>query len=92
MDKLLKGIETLIEWFSLLKIIASPLLAGGVLGLVAFLYFSGLTGIIACTVCVLTGLIAGIWLVKRIRKKQNAVDFNARVYASPDVNEAVKQK
>ncbi|MDI9339393.1 MAG: hypothetical protein QM534_02380 [Sediminibacterium sp.] len=90
MDKLLKGIETLIEWFSMLKIIASPLLAGGLLGLFTFLYNPGLPGIIAFAVCALAGLLIGIWLVTRIKRKQNAVEFNARIHASPDINEAIK--
>ena len=79
----------LVGW---LQIVASPLLAGLVLG--AIVYFSNPTTLrllIAIGV-VLISLIIGIVFATRIWKKQGTMHFVSRVMASPELDNLDEEK
>ena len=79
----------LVGW---LQIVASPLLAGLVLG--AIIYFSNPTTLrllIAIGV-VLISLIIGIVFATRIWKKQGTMHFVSRVMASPELDNLDEEK
>lgn len=79
----------IVGWF---QIVASPLLAGLVLG--AIVYFSNPTTLrlgIAIGV-VLISLIVGIVFATRIWKKQGTMHFVSRVMASPELDSLDEEK
>lgn len=92
MDSILKFIKQLVEWLSILKIIAAPVIIGSIAAFVFYLYMPNQTGNIISVVIFLSGLVTGIVLALRIRKNSSAVEFNARVSASPDLDDLKKNK
>ncbi|SNV33670.1 Uncharacterised protein [Chryseobacterium taklimakanense] len=74
------------------KIFASPFLVGVVLGLICKVAIGGQTGNILLVVMTAAGALAGFILLKVIRKRMSYSDFDAKVSASPDIDEAVKIK
>lgn len=74
------------------KIFASPFLVGVVLGLICKVAIGGATGNILLVVMTAAGALAGFILLKVIRKRMSYSDFDAKVSASPDIDEAVKIK
>lgn len=92
MNKLLKLLEIIIEAFSFMKIVLSPLLIGLFIGIVFYVNKTDNIGLIIGIVVTLTGLIAGILLTLWARKKSgSAVEFNARINASSDIDEIIRK-
>jgi len=92
MNKLLKLLEIIIEAFSFMKIVLSPLLIGLFIGIVIYANKTDNVGLIIGVVVTFAGLITGILLALWARKNSgSAVEFNARVNASPDIDEIIKK-
>jgi hypothetical protein len=92
MNKILKLLEVIVEAFSFMKIVLSPLLIGLFIGIVIYANKTDNVGLIIGGGVTFTGLIAGILLALWARKNSgSAVEFNARVNASPDIDEIIKK-
>ena len=92
MSKLHRFLENVIEVFSFLKIVISPLLIGLFIGLVVYANKTDDVGFIIGVSIALIGLFLGIKLALWARKKQgSATEFNARINASPDIDEIIKK-
>lgn len=91
MSKLYKLFENVIEAFSFLKIVISPFLIGLFIGIIVYANKTDSIGLIIGIAITLIGLFAGIKLALWARKKQgSATEFNARINASPDIDEIIK--
>lgn len=84
--------EKFVESLFGIKIFASPFIVGVVLGLICKLAIGGQTGNILLVVMIAAGALAGFLLLKVIRKRTSFSDFDAKVMASPDIDEAVRIK
>ena len=84
--------EKFVESLFGIKIFASPFLVGIVLGLICKVAIGGQTGNILLVVMTAAGAVAGFLLLKVIRKRTSFSDFDAKVSASPDIDEAVRIK
>lgn len=78
--------EKIIEILFAIRIALSPALIGLATG--AYLYFSAasLNGELLGIGIVIAGIIAGIVLVIRVKKKQTAVGFLTKVMATPELD------
>ena len=82
----------IIESYSFLKIVLSPLIIGIISGFVLYLYFDrSQTGVMLFGACALLGLIGGIIWATRVSMKYGALHFISRTEASDDVTEAVRE-
>lgn len=82
----------MIEVFSFLRIVISPLLIGCFIGIVVYTNKTDDVGLFIGVLFVIIGLIVGIKLAIWARKNQGSVtEFNARVNASPDIDEIIKK-
>ena len=80
-----------IESYSFIKIVLSPLIIGTVLGFVLYLYFEkSQKGAILFGVCIVLGLISGIFWAMQVSRKYGTLHFISRTDASDDISEAVK--
>lgn len=84
--------EKFVESLFGIKIFASPFIVGVVLGLICKVAIGGATGNILLVVMIAAGALAGFLLLKVIRKRTAFSDFDAKVMASPDIDEAVRIK
>lgn len=84
--------EKFVESLFGIKIFASPFIVGVVLGLICKVAIGGPTGNILLVVMIAAGALAGFLLLKVIRKRTSFSDFDAKVMASPDIDEAVRIK
>lgn len=84
--------EKFIESLFGLKLFASPLLAASVLGFILKLYIGGETGNFAFGVMLLIGIIGGFILLKYVKKDSSFSEFDSKVNASPDIDEAIRNK
>lgn len=84
--------EKFVESLFGIKIFASPFIIGVVLGLICKLAIGGQTGNILLVAMIAAGALAGFLLLKVIRKRMSFSDFEAKVNASPDIDEAVRIK
>ncbi len=92
MSKLHKLLENLVEAISFSKIVLSPLLIGLFIGIVIYANKTDGVGLIIGLIATLTGLVLGILLATWARKKSgSATEFNSRINASPDIDEAIKK-
>lgn len=81
----------MIEVFSFLRIVISPLLIGCFIGIVVYTNKTDDVGLFIGVLFVIIGLIVGIKLAIWARKNQgSATEFNARINASPDIDEIIK--
>lgn len=80
------GFEYLIEGFGWLQIVASPLLAGLVIGLVICLSNPTKGSLALGIIVVLIGLITGIFFATRVWKKHGTMHFVSRIMASPELD------
>lgn len=80
-------LDNFFEFVAILKIIASPVLIGVFLGVICFVEFPNIYGLVTSVFIVIIGFILGVLFVKRIKKKTSAEEFNAIIYASPDIKE-----
>jgi uncharacterized membrane protein YdjX (TVP38/TMEM64 family) len=83
----MKIIETFIEIFSWLKIVASPTLLGALAGFLSCKGIAPLYGSWVGVLLALTGLVTGILWANHARKKYGASTFISRVNASPDFDQ-----
>lgn len=84
--------EKFVESLFGFKIFASPFIVGVVLGLICKVAIDGATGNILLVVMIAAGALAGFILLKVIRKRMSFSDFDTKVMASPDIDEAVRIK
>jgi hypothetical protein len=82
----MKIIAFLIEVFSWLKIVASPLLISVIIAGVIYLYLPGNLGLLLSASILLIGLILGIIWATRVWKKQGTTNYLARIYATPELD------
>lgn len=88
----MKIIELFVKAINWLKIAISPALLGFVIALIVYVnYYNTVGFVLACTITVL-GCIAGIVFANRVSKKTGVIEFNARIYESPDFDNIDKQK
>lgn len=90
--KKMKILAWIVEALSWLKIVASPMLVGLVLGFLFYLFKPDLVGVIFGALIAIVGLIIGIVLATTISKKMGATEFNSRINASPDFDQMNEQK
>ncbi len=83
-------LEILVEILSWLKIVASPFLLGLFLGFLFYLYKPNMVGIIIGGLIATIGLVVGILFATKISKKMRPSTFNARISASPELDEPEK--
>jgi uncharacterized membrane protein YfcA len=81
--------ETIIDAISWLKIVASPTILGIGIGFACQYYLNSnfLFGFF-----VIAGIVLGIYWANKVSKKYGATNFISKVNASPDIDEAVKDK
>ncbi|MCK6650378.1 MAG: hypothetical protein L6Q66_12045 [Bacteroidia bacterium] len=88
---MIKFIENLIEFISMVKIALSPILLFTIAGIIAYIYIDGMLGIIAFSLLSVLGLALGIWWAISIHKKHGATEFNAKISATPELDEKDKK-
>lgn len=81
-----KAIE-IINW---IKIALSPIIISLFLATIVFFYFENFWLKALAGLIVLTGLVVGIMLAEKIRKKHGTENFMAKVSASPDLDDIKK--
>jgi hypothetical protein len=79
-------LELMTEIFGWLQIVASPLLAGLVIGFIIYISRPDTFGILLGTSVTLIGLIAGIIWATKVWKKKGTVHFMSRVMATPELD------
>ena len=81
--------ETIIDAFSWLKIVASPTILGIGIGYACQYYLDSdfLFGFFS-----VAGIVLGIYWANKIAKKHGTTNYLSKVNASPDIDEAVKDK
>ena len=79
-------IEVFIEGIGWLKIVASPLIIGSIIGGLIFLKWRTDIGLIAGCFCALVGLIIGIFWATSIWRKYGTMNFLSRVNATPELD------
>jgi hypothetical protein len=84
-------INDLFDWVGWLKIMASPLLLGVILGIVSYLTIPNSTGLLIGSGLALVGLLAGILWANRVRRRQGTIDFFARTIATPELDNPDEQ-
>jgi hypothetical protein len=87
-----KVIEYIIEIVNWIKIVLSPTLIGVVIGLIIYGNYPNFRGFIASVAFSCVGLVIGIIWATRIWKRVGTTNFIARVNASPDIDEAVRER
>lgn len=87
-----KIIEFIIELLGWLKIVASPLLAGMIIGAIVYLSKPDTIGLIIGISIAITGLVFGVIWATRIWKKQGTVQFNSRIMATPELDKKDEEK
>ncbi len=90
----MKIIAFLIEVFSWLKIVVSPLLIAAIIAIIIYLNVPEILGLILSISILLLGLIVGVIWATRVWKNQGTTTFLARIYATPEldkVNEGEKK-
>lgn len=78
--------ELLTEISAWLQIVASPLLAGLVLGFLIYISVPYTTGIVMGLLVALVGLVIGIVWATRVWKKRGTVHFMSRIMATPELD------
>ena len=76
--------EFLFEVFGWLKIMASPLLIGVVIGLFIYVPDPNNTRLLIATLVVISGLVVGIILATSVWRSKGTMDFLAEIMASHD--------
>jgi hypothetical protein len=79
-------IDAFFEKAGWLKIMASPLLLGVILGIVAYLLMPNMTGVLIGSGLALAGLVSGILWANSVRRKHGTIDFMARNIATPELD------
>lgn len=87
-----KIIEYLIEVANWIKIVLSPTVIAVVIGLIIYSNYPNFNGLLAGSIVALSGFIFGIIWATRIWKRVGTTSFIARINASPDIDEAVRER
>lgn len=82
----MKIVAFLIEVFSWLKIVASPVLISAIVAGIIYFNLPGNLGLLLSVGILLLGLIAGIVWATRVWKNQGTTNFLARIYATPELD------
>lgn len=88
----MKFFEKFVELLFIIRLALSPILVGGLVG--AYIYFDALSlpGEILGIGIIIAGLILGILLVMRVKRKQTAVEFLTKVMATPELDKKKKEE
>ena len=78
--------KLIIEAINWLRIVASPLIIGILLGLTIYSKFQSRIGLIVGLLVALLGLIIGIFWATHVLKKQGTTQFMSRVNATPELD------
>ncbi len=78
--------NTIFEIIGWLKIVASPVLGGCLVGLVVYLSFPVTWAIVVAAVLILLGLILGIIMANKIYKTQGTMNFLATPMRNPELD------
>lgn len=78
--------EKVTEFFSMVKIALSPILVFTIAGFACYFWLEGFLGAFICIALNVLGLMLGVWLAIYVHKKHGAIEFNARIDASPDLD------
>lgn len=78
--------NTIFEIIGWLKIVASPVLGGCLVGLVVYLSFPVTWAIVVAAVLILLGLILGIIMANKIYKTQGTMNFLATPIRNPELD------
>ena len=85
--------ENGIEWIKWFKIVLSPTLLFGVIGVILKFSLENETfGNCLFALCLLLGITAGILWANKVKKKHGTTHFISRTDASPDIDVAIKNK
>lgn len=84
--------EKIIEWIFMARLALSPVLVGVIVGGYFYLSAEGITGEMIGIAIAVAGLIAGIILVIRVKRRKTAVEFLSRVNASPELDKKPEEK
>ncbi len=71
---------------------ASPTFIGAFIGLIIYANNYNTVGLTIGILILVIGVICGILLANWARKNGGTVDFMARIDASPDIDEAIREK
>lgn len=84
--------EKIVEWIFAIGIALSPTIPAALVG--AYFYFTAenMTGQAVGIAIAVAGLIAGIFLVVRIKKKTSATEFSSRIIATPELDKKKEEK
>jgi uncharacterized membrane protein YjjP (DUF1212 family) len=85
--KTMKVFQIITEVFGWLQIVASPFLAGLVIGGIVYLPKGDIVGLSIGIIIALIGLITGIILATRVWRKKGTVNFMSRLSATPELEE-----
>jgi hypothetical protein len=87
-----KVLAFLIEVVNWIRIVLSPTLIGGIIGVLIYSSNENTTGLfIGGTFC-LAGFVVGIIWATKVWKRKGTTQFMSRIHASPDIDEATKPK
>lgn len=78
--------NTIFEIIGWLKIVASPVLGGCLVGLVVYLSFPTTWAIILAAVLIILGLVLGIIMASKIYKTEGTMNFLARPMRNPELD------
>jgi hypothetical protein len=78
--------NTIFEIIGWLKIVASPVLGGCLVGLVVYLSFPTTWAIVVAAVLILAGLFLGIIMANKIYKTQGTMNFLATPMRNPELD------
>lgn len=78
--------DTVFEIIGWLKIVASPVLGGCLVGLVVYLSFPGTVAVVIAAVLILAGLVLGILMANKIYKTQGTMNFLATPMRNPELD------
>lgn len=84
--------EKFVESLFGIKIFAAPFIVGVILGFICKIAIGGQTGNLLFAGMVFLGATAGFLLLKVIRRNTSFSEFESRINASPDLDEANDKK
>jgi len=82
----MKIFESFFEILGWLRIAASPLLIGLVIGIIIYVYEPTVTGIVIGSIITIIGLIVGIVFASRIWKKHGTMNYISKLNETPDLD------
>lgn len=92
MEAILKFIRTFIDQYNYLKIMASPTLIGAFIGVIIYLNKTDKIGLILASIVTIIGIVCGVLLANYAKRKGGTTEFIARVNASPDIDDAIRER